>query len=301
MENQKSASCCAEKELSQENRPNQRDEAQTDPGSKYFDPHEEYEKNQEECRRKFWKELHINYLCRDIDNQELFYGCVEANIGGLGPKTAILPIEDCCNYSKLHGHFKLLGKLSGKDRLMMDEFLRAQIIDLKNRNDFWWYAGRNGCYRMPDGRWIAVEGNRVIGARGIKLEIDSEVGKLKMLGGNYRNPVVNLLNILFYKPNVLLLTVAYVCETLVRSAVRQAGIEFQAVGWLFGPHGCGKTVTAKKLAGIFEETNGIITGPALFMDCGSPLAALHEAMKKHRAQPLVIGDVVLWPSTGAQG
>ena len=263
MENQKSASCCAEKELSQENRPNQRDEAQTDPGSKYFDPHEEYEKNQEECRRKFWKELHINYLCRDIENQELFYGCVEANIGGLGPKTAILPIEDCCNYSKLHGHFKLLGKLSSKDRLMMDEFLRAQIIDLKNRNDFWWYAGRNGCYRMPDGRngcyrmpdgrWIAVEGNRVIGARGIKLEIDSEVGKLKMLGGNYRNPVVNLLNILFYKPNVLLLTVAYVCETLVRSAVRQAGIEFQAVGWLFGPHGCGKTVTAKKLAACMKQ------------------------------------------------
>ena len=103
MENQKSASCCAEKKLSQENRPNQRDEAQTDPGSKYFDPHEEYEKNQEECRRKFWKELHINYLCRDIENQELFYGCVEANIGGLGPKTAILPIEDCCNYSKQIG------------------------------------------------------------------------------------------------------------------------------------------------------------------------------------------------------
>ena len=262
MENQKSASCCAEKELSQENRPNQRDEAQTDPGSKYFDPHEEYEKNQEECRRKFWKELHINYLCRDIENQELFYGCVEANIGGLGPKTAILPIEDCCNYSKLHGHFKLLGKLSSKDRLMMDEFLRAQIIDLKNRNDFWWYAGRNGCYRMPDGRWIAVEGNRVIGARGIKLEIDSEAGKLKMLGGNYRNPVVNLLNILFYKPNVLLLTVAYVCETLVRSAVRQAGSEFQAVG---------------KLADLLKEKK--MTRKSLSEGAGVPINTVYSAVK----------------------
>ena len=243
---------------------------------------------------------YIKYLCRNLENEEVTHACVMVKIAEEKPQKVILPIEDCCNYSKLHRHFKLLGKLSGKDRRMMDEFLRAQIIDLKNRNDFWWYAGRNGCYRMPDGRWIAVEGNRVIGARGIKLEIDSEVGKLKMLGGNYRNPVVNLLNILFYKPNVLLLTVAYVCETLVRSAVRQAGIEFQAVGWLFGPHGCGKTVTAKKLAGIFEETNGIITGPALFMDCGSTLAALHEAMKKHRDQPLIIDDVALSQSHESQ-
>ena len=61
-----------------------------------------------------------------------------------------------------------------------------------------------------------------------------------------------------------------------------------------------KTVTAKKLAGIFEETNGIITGPALFMDCGSTLAALHEAMKKHRDQPLIIDDVALSQSHESQ-
>ena len=57
---------------------------------------------------------YIKYLCRNLENEEVTHACVMVKIAEEKPQKVILPIEDCCNYSKLHRHFKLLGKLSAK-------------------------------------------------------------------------------------------------------------------------------------------------------------------------------------------
>lgn len=110
------------------------------------------------------------------------------------------------------------------------------------------YFDKNGCYRLPNESWVAVEGDTTIGINPqIRYVIDPQVEKLKLLRTNNAQPVTHLLKSIYNEPDELYLLVSYSYLSLILSAIRGCGIEFQAVGWVYGEHGCGKTVAAKGL------------------------------------------------------
>ena len=112
--------------------------------------------------------------------------------------------------------------------------------------------------------------------------------------------MTRLLNSIYNEPDELYLLISYSYLSLILSAIRGCGIEFQAVGWVYGEHGCGKTVAAKRLGGIFAYANNPKQGPALLFDAGATLSSTRELTTIHRDQLLIIDDIAYSASSKSQ-
>ena len=100
------------------------------------------------------------------------------------------------------------------------------------------------------------------------------------------------------QPSAVLLTTAYTLLTTVRSAVIESGVDLQAVLYITGAQGLGKTTLARRVAGFVN--NADTDRPALLFDAGSTLAATWDAMTSARDLPIVVDDLCLSASRAAQ-
>ena len=160
------------------------------------------------------------------------------------------------------------------------------------------YFPQNGIYKLSDGTFCAVEGHDVLGCRNEVFLVNSLVALFQVVRAGAT--AINFLPLLLKLPNAALLTIAFTLLTLVKSAVMESGIDLQAVLYITGPQGVGKTSLARRIAGFVTRLDDPQNRPALFFDAGSTLSAIRDAMADNRDLPIIIDDLCLSASPVAQ-
>ena len=213
--------------------------------------------------------------------------CVDVAVGDLG-------------YRALHRAIPLLQCSSSRHRAMFDAYLFEKMQKFLetpvNRTPKAYYFAENGIVHLDDGTTCVVLGNQVLGYKGDRC-ISEPMCSWRIPEGT-PDACVTLAKLLTNQPSAVLLTTAYTLLTTVRSAVIQSGFDLQAVLYISGAQGLGKTTLARRVAGFVNNTD---TGrPALLFDAGSTLAATRDAMASARDLPIVVDDLCLSASRAAQ-
>jgi hypothetical protein len=86
----------------------------------------------------------------------------------------------------------------------------------------------------------------------------------------------------------VLLAIVFLIVTLVRSWVKQTRADYQAILYIVGGQGFGKTTLAHLLTDWHKDADG---DADLFFEAGSTIAAIREQMAQARDLPLVVDDL----------
>ena len=114
---------------------------------------------------------------RNVYNGESTHAIIFVDIGSKSYETAVLSLDECCRYKKLMESLQLMPDLSAKEKKKAGEALRRSIIQQQKEGELPLYFDKNGCYRLPNESWVAVEGDTTIGINPqICYVIDPQVG-----------------------------------------------------------------------------------------------------------------------------
>ena len=213
--------------------------------------------------------------------------CVDVAVGDLG-------------YRALHRAIPLLQCASSRHRAMFDTYLLEKMQKFlespENCTSKAYYFAENGIVHLDDGITCVVLGNQVLGYKGDRC-ISEPMCSWRIPEGT-PDACVTLAKLLTNQPSAVLLTTAYTLLTTVRSTVIESGVDLQAVLYITGAQGLGKTTLARRVAGFVN--NAGTDRPALLFDAGSTLAATRDAMASARDLPIVVDDLCLSASRAAQ-
>lgn len=213
--------------------------------------------------------------------------CVDVAVGDLG-------------YRALHRAIPLLQCASSRHRAMFDTYLFEKMQKFlespKNCTSKAYYFAENGIVHLGDGATCVTLGNRVLGYKGNRCIAEPMCSWNVPFGTS--DACIILAKILMEQPSAVLLTTAYTLLTTVRSAVIESGVDLQAVLYITGAQGLGKTTLARRVAGFVN--NADTDRPALLFDAGSTLATTRDAMASARDLPIVVDDLCLSASRAAQ-
>ncbi|MBR1659486.1 MAG: hypothetical protein IJ705_04140, partial [Oscillospiraceae bacterium] len=240
-------------------------------------------------------------LCNAVENGELAAVTLAVTVAEMAPAEVTLPIRDL-TYTKLHQLCPLLYSPNTPARQRINQYLTSLVVAATRKAGIPQgpYFASGGIHRIQGGAWVAAEGDELLGAAPLYYAAAPEAEELQMLSSSEEKPVTKMLSMLFYQPLALLLLFAYALTSLVRSAIFGTGVDFQAVAWLCGGQGKGKTTAAKRLAGFFVRADDPTQRPALFYDLGSTSSAVRDAMALRRDCPLILDDVCLSASRTSQ-
>lgn len=208
-------------------------------------------------------------------------------IGGLVTRL-ILPIQQY--HSKgLHAKCPLLRFDNRKTRSTFDEALIADLTNglASGRIHRGYYFDRAGAHTLPDGSTCFIRGSELLGSCGRPYFIAPKISNMRLRGN--REPLSQFLSFLGCSPVQVLLVFAYVLLSSIRSLLIGNGIDLQAVLYIVGGQGLGKTTLATRLAGIYEK-EGVPVG---IVQAGSTQAAVNTLMAGLRDQPLIVDDLCL--------
>lgn len=150
-----------------------------------------------------------------------------------------------------------------------------------------YYLERAGAITFPDGHVCFLRGGELLGQCARPYLIAPDIGGMRLLGcGDYP---LYILPLLLASPHSVLLTFSYVILASLRSLLTDNGIDLQAVLYIVGNQGLGKTTLATRIASIYER-NG---RPIGVVQAGSTLAAVNSLMTDLRDQPLIVDDLCL--------
>ena len=213
--------------------------------------------------------------------------CVDVAVGDLG-------------YRALHRAIPLLQCSSSRHRAVFDTYLveiTQKFLENPEKNAVRaYFFAQNGIVHLDDEATCVVLGNRVLGYKGNRCIADPMCSWNVPFGTS--DACIILAKVLLHQPSAVLLTTAYTLLTTVRSAVIESGIDLQAVLYITGAQGLGKTTLARRVAGFVN--NADTDRPALLFDAGSTLAATRDAMASARDLPIVVDDLCLSASRAAQ-
>lgn len=213
--------------------------------------------------------------------------CVDVAVGDLG-------------YRALHRAIPLLQCSSSRHRAVFDTYLveiAQKFLENPEKNAVRaYFFAQNGIVHLDDEATCVVLGNRVLGYKGNRC-IAEPMCSWRIPEGT-PDTCITLAKLLTNQPSAVLLTTAYTLLTTVRSAVIESGVDLQAVLYITGAQGLGKTTLARRVAGFVNNTD--TDRPALLFDAGSTLAATRDAMASARDLPIVVDDLCLSASRAAQ-
>lgn len=171
----------------------------------------------------------------------------------------------------------------------LDDTLLANLMDglADGTIQRGYYFEKAGANILPDGRTCFVRGTELLGPCNRPYVLAPEISNMK-LSGHGSSPL-QLIPLLLASPPQVLLTFAYVILVSIRSILVDNGIDLQAVLYIVGKQGFGKTTLATRIAGIYEK-NGKQAG---IIQAGSTHAAANTLMETLRDQPIVIDDLCL--------
>lgn len=146
---------------------------------------------------------------------------------------------------------------------------------------------KGGANILPDGRLCFVHGSELLGVCGRPYRIAPQISGVRLRGNG--EPLSRLLPLLEESPPQVLLVLAHIVLTTIRSLLVEDGIDLQAVLYIVGGQGLGKTTLATRVAGIYEKDGK----PAGIVQAGSTYAAVNALMTGQRDQPVIIDDLCL--------
>lgn len=197
-----------------------------------------------------------------------------------------LPI-DRFNVATIQEEFPLL-RLHGRGtRTSLDKKLSASLLGALEHNTVprGYYFDKNGAAILPDGTTCFVRGGELIGNCDVPYLISPSVSQMRLLGRD--TSITALPSLLLTAPPQALLVFAYVLMSAVRSILLASGVNLQAVLYIVGGQGLGKTTLATRLAGSYERDGK----PVGIIQAGSTHAAANAIMESLRDQPVVIDDL----------
>ena len=213
--------------------------------------------------------------------------CVDVAVGDLG-------------YRALHRAIPLLQCSSSRHRAVFDTYLveiAQKFLENPEKNAVRaYFFAQNGIVHLDDGSTCTVLGDRILGYKGQRC-VAQPMCSWRIPEGT-PDACITLAKLLTNQPSAVLLTTAYTLLTTVRSAVIESGVDLQAVLYITGAQGLGKTTLARRVAGFVNNTD--TDRPALLFDAGSTLAATRDAMASARDLPIVVDDLCLSASRAAQ-
>lgn len=224
---------------------------------------------------------------------------VRIRIGSLVDQCIDVPVGDL-GYRALHRAIPLLQCASSRHRALFDAYLFENMQKFlenpeKNAVRAYFFA-QNGIVHLDDGSTCTVLGDRILGYKGQRC-VAQPMCSWRIPEGT-PDSCITLAKLLTNQPSAVLLTTAYTLLTTVRSAVIESGVDLQAVLYITGAQGLGKTTLARRVAGFIN--NADTDRPALLFDAGSTLAATRDAMASARDLPIVVDDLCLSASRAAQ-
>ena len=213
--------------------------------------------------------------------------CVDVAVGDLG-------------YRALHRAIPLLQCSSSRHRAVFDTYLveiAQKFLENPEKSAVRaYFFAQNGIVHLDDGSTCTVLGDRILGYKGQRC-VAQPMCSWRIPEGT-PDACITLAKLLTNQPSAVLLTTAYTLLTTVRSAVIESGIDLQAVLYITGAQGLGKTTLARRVAGFVNNVD--TDRPALLFDAGSTLAATRDAMASARDLPIVVDDLCLSASRAAQ-
>ena len=219
---------------------------------------------------------------------------VSVSVGNLPPKILLVPVEGL-NFATLHKDFPAMSCVGSKRRELFDAWLHNLYVE--SLEDYYHgtstlkigsFVTENGILQLPDGTLGAIEGDKTLGLENHHVIIDSELANISVLRDCSVAATI-WLPLLLLLPNAALMVLGFILLSMVRSAVLNAGINLQAVLFVTGRQGIGKTTLINRFVSFITKTT-FANRPALFFDLGSSLAGLRIAMTTYRDLPIVADD-----------
>lgn len=189
-------------------------------------------------------------------------------------------IQKKCTYLKFRG---------SKAKVAFDEALLDILSSGISRKafEYGYYFKQTGATILPAGNLCFLRGAELIGSYSRPYALPPEVDDMQLCGqGDSPSRIVAQL---LTAPSPVLLVFAYVILTSIRSLLIDSGIGLQAVLYIVGNQGLGKTTLATRIAGIYEKSGK----PFGVVQAGSSLAAVNLYMVSMRDQPVIVDDLCL--------
>lgn len=149
------------------------------------------------------------------------------------------------------------------------------------------YFENSGANTLPDGSICFVHGQEVIGPLSSPYAVSDEIRRTNLIGKD--TSISPLPSLLLASPPQVLLVLAYVLQSSIRSLLIQNGINLQSVLYILGGQGLGKTTLATRISGIYKEGEKA-TG---FIQLGSTSAATNDLLTSLRDQAVIVDDLCL--------
>lgn len=199
-----------------------------------------------------------------------------------------LPLQQC-NAKEIQKQCPLLRFQNRKAQATFDKSLIANLLSgLKDGTvERGYLFDKGGANILPDGQLCFIRGSELLGKCGRPYQIASSINSIRLRGN--KEPPSQLLPLLAAAPPQVLLVLAYIVLTSIHSLLAENGIDLQAVLYIVGGQGLGKTTLATRIAGIYERDGK----PVGIAQAGSTHAAVNALMTDLRDQPVIIDDLCL--------
>ncbi|MBR2132559.1 MAG: hypothetical protein IJ955_08530 [Oscillospiraceae bacterium] len=170
-----------------------------------------------------------------------------------------------------------------------DDTLISALIEGLNNGTIQrgYYFEKAGAITFPDGHIGFLRGSELIGMCNCPFALAPSIQSIHLLGED--TPFSQFVPLLLSSPLQVFPVFSYVLLTSIRSLLIENGIDLQAVLYIVGGQGLGKTTLATRIAGIYTK-DGKTTG---IVQAGSTLAAVNTLILNSRDQPVIIDDLCL--------
>lgn len=182
-------------------------------------------------------------------------------------------------------------KMTNRLKETLAEFLAQPMTDENSGICF----AQTGLHRLRDGTVCFVAGNEVLGHSPPYLL----VGTPCCLQWAAEEPaddagVTRWLRRMKASP-VLMTIFIFTLISAIQTEITKLGIPFQAVLYLYGRAGCGKTTAVRRAGCVYNGTDS--KSPVGFFEAGSSAASIREALSDYRGSCVVVDDLCLTSSS----
>ncbi len=215
---------------------------------------------------------------------------IKINFHGGYDVTKYVPVKDL-NYRYLHREEPMVSCPGSRQKGLFDEYLtyllRGAVIDKNSASPSGVYFNKYGWNQLPDGGYVFLFGQKVIGNCDKPYCVAPELPSLKRQEDE--NALCKLTEALYGSHAIASEMAAYIALTTLRSLIIESGVNVQAAGYIYGAQGVGKSTLAKRMAAYIKEEDEV--RPANFFDASSTNAALRDAMVTYHDLPVIVDDL----------
>lgn len=217
---------------------------------------------------------------------------IRSNRGQTWDKQIVLPLEQICaaQFQKICPFLRIPGSRKEVQRFneeLMAKLERELAAGIIERG---YYLEQSGVIDFPDGMIQFLAGSELIPNHCNRRYLPApHLGNIRLVGEGTTS-LQEMEWALVEAPAQALLTLAYVLLTSVRSMVIDQGIDFQAVLYILGGQGLGKTTLAKRTAGLYQTEEGYVSG---LVQAGSTMAGIRDMLIRFRDRPVIVDDLCL--------